>query len=235
MLWWVTAMTQALHSETFPHWKSESSHSFQLSATGNWLPPQQSLWIASSSKANAAQTMVWQGWAGRLKESSPPSLRAPAGPPRLAQNEVKWAISAGVQGPGLSVTLSGAEWEEWTWNADSLRSEAPRGPRRPRYPFPPLGGEQIMIRGPDPAAPKSQVTLRDSRKSARKSARARACVCHTGRILMQSRDQLAHLLLLALCLLRLWSGSPESRHTRMQLAGRENCSEDERGDDERTM
>lgn len=159
----------------------------------------------------------------------------PAGPPRLAQNEVKWAISAGVQGPGLSVTLSGAEWEEWTWNADSLRSEAPRGPRRPRYPFPPLGGEQIMIRGPDPAAPKSQVTLRDSRKSARKSARARACVCHTGRILMQSRDQLAHLLLLALCLLRLWSGSPESRHTRMQLAGRENCSEDERGDDERTM
>lgn len=196
-------------------------------ASESRLPPKQT---RPKRWCDKAELVAW-------RNPAPRPCGPPAGPPRLAQNEVKWAISAGVQGPGLSVTLSGAEWEEWTWNADSLRSEAPRGPRRPRYPFPPLGGEQIMIRGPDPAAPKSQVTLRDSRKSARKSARARArtCVCHTGRILMQSRDQLAHLLLLALCLLRLWSGSPESRHTRMQLAGRENCSEDERGDDERTM
>lgn len=150
-------MTQALHSETFPHWKSESGHSFQLSATGNRLPPQQTLWIASSSKANTAQTMVWQGLAGRLKESSP----RPSGPPvagpkwskvgyfcrRSGTGAVRHAVRGRVRGMDLEcwltqvwgpqrpqeATLSppAARWradnDPWPW---PRRSQIPGHPER---------------------------------------------------------------------------------------------------------
>lgn len=154
----------------------------------------------------------------------------PAGPLRLAQNEVKWAISAGVQGPGLSVTLSGRRvrgmdlecWLTQVW-----------GPQRPQEAtLSPPAARWRADNDPWPWPRRSQIPGHPERFP---QERPCVCVCDTGRILMQSRDQLAHLLLLALCLLRLWSGSPESRHTRMQLAGRENCSEDERGDDEKRM
>lgn len=67
------------------------------------------------------------------------------------------AVHLGTGRRGLSIKLSGTEWEEWTWSADSLRFQGPweswmETCRRHRR-------KQIMIRGLDPFAQKSQVTL----------------------------------------------------------------------------
>lgn len=112
--------------------------------------------------------------------------------PRWHWADQKWgkeAISAGVWGLCLSVRLSGCRvrgmgLECWL-----------TGPRPPGTPGGPviLAWEQIMIRGPDPSAPKSPVTLARFPPES-----VWACVCDKGRILMQSRDQLAHLSLLTL-------------------------------------